>query len=487
MKIMFVYSFVDAQSTLKPLRTWASIQFGISYISSVLKAHNHQTRLLVLGSNRQKDSIQLLKSSVQEFKPSLICFTAVFSQFIFIKEIAEFIKSQFPDIFLIIGGVHATLYPNDVINGPFDALCIGEGEYATLELCNQLEKGRHTPHNIENLWIKSHDGKIEKNKPRDFIQNLDMLPLPDREMWEPWMKEQIDGEFSVLLGRGCPYNCTYCSNHILRKIARGKYIRMRSPGNIINELALMHINYPHPKIIFEVEAIALDKTWAIEFCSQLEAFNSTIDNSILFACNFRISPELIDEKLFIAFKKANFYKINIGLESGSERIRNEVLKRNYSNDDFIGTVALARKYGLEIYTYNMIGIPEESLNDHMETVYLNRKCQPDGHYTSIFFPYPGTKLYDTCIKQGLIEKSIVAPQMERRQAIIKLPNFTKKQIQHAYTWFNYHVYKGYKPLWRILIHVITVKIQSNPISNFLFREIVQWPILKHLRTRLSEN
>ena len=480
---MFIYSLDDIQSTLKPLRSWSDIQFGISYISSVLKAHGHQTRLLVLGRFKWKISIRLLKSSIEEFDPSLICFTATFSQYSFIERIARFTKNQWADKVLIIGGVHASLNPDEAINGPFDALCIGEGEYPTLELCNQLE-GKETPHGIANLWIKSHDGEIERNEPRDFLQNLDMLPFPDREIWKPWMKTQLDAEFAVLLGRGCPYNCTYCSNHALRKVAHGKYTRFRSPDNILKEIDFLYNNYPLQRIYLEVETIAVNKTWAIELCSQLEAFNVTIDNSLYYSCNFRISSQPVDEKLFIAFKKANFYKINIGLESGSEKIRREVLKRNYSNNDFLNVVSTARKYGLSIYVFNMIGLPGESLNDHIETVLLNRQCQPDGHYTGIFFPYPGTELYNTCIKQGLLKGS-VNTQVERSQAIIELPNFTKAQIQRAYTWFNCRVYKGYKPLWVILIQVIITKVRSNSTTNFLFRQIVQLPILRHVRAKLA--
>ena len=484
MKVMFIYSLDDVQSTLKPLRSWSSIQFGISYISSVLKANGHQTQLLVLGSNNKwKDNTTLLTSFVEEFDPNLVCFTAVFSQYPFIEKIARFMKSRWPDKFLIIGGVHATLNSNEVIDGPFDALCIGEGEYPTVELCSQLEGG-DAPHGIANLWIKSNDGKIERNKPRDYLHNLDSLPFPDREMWKPWMKEQPNAECAVLLGRGCPYDCTYCCNHTLRNVASGKYVRMRSPENILKEIAFLHKNFRHRTIYFEVESIALDKTWTKEFCNHLETFNSTIDNFISYGCNFRISPQSMDENLFIAFKRANFYKINIGLESGSERIRREVLKRNYSNENFLNVVSMARKYGLKIYVFNMIGLPGESFSDHMETVFMNRQSQPDGHFTGIFFPYPGTELYNTCIKQGLL-KGPVDSQMERKQANIVMPNFTKAQIQSALTWFNYRVYKGYKPLWIILIRCIQVKITSNPTTNFLFRKIVQWPILKHIRAKLS--
>lgn len=484
MKILFIYSFEDVQSILKPVRSWSAIQFGISYISSVLKAHGHQTQLLVLGSNNHwRDSEKLLRTFMEKFAPHIICFTAVASQYAFIKKVASFIKSQWPDKFLIIGGIHATLTSSEVIANSFDALCIGEGEYPMVELCSQLSS-KHFPRGIANLWIKSPDGSIERNPTRPFLQNIDSLPFPDRTMWKPWMKEQVGAELAVLLGRGCPYNCTYCCNHAIKKVAPGKYVRMRSPENIIKEVAFLHKEYPtQQQIYFEVESIALNKSWLIEFCTKLEVFNATVDNSIFYGCNFRISPQSIDEKIFIALKKANFYKINIGLESGSERIRREILKRDYSNKDFLDAVSMARKYGLKVWVFNMIGLPGETYNDHMETVLLNRQCQPDAHYTGIFFPYLGTELYNICIQKGFI-KVPIDTRMERIQAVIDFPNFTRTQIQNAHTWFNYRVYKGYKPLWRILIQTIMVKVRSNSITNLLFRKIVQFPIINHVRSKL---
>jgi len=483
MRILFVYSLYDSQSITKPLRSWSTIQFGISYISSVLKENGHQTKLLVLSSNKPLASKKKTNSFINEFGPDIVCFTAIFSEYDFIEKMAGFIKKQWPDKFLLIGGVHATLNPDKVIKGSFDALCIGEGEYPTLELCRQLSNNQ-TPHAIVNLWIKSHSGRIEKNDTNNFLQDLDSLPFPDRDMWKPWMKERLDDELDILLGRGCPYRCTYCCNHALQKVANGKYVRMRSPENILEELTFIHKKYPNMKRVYcEVESIVLNRSWLFDFCKQLKDFNSTIDKSISYGCNFRISPQSIDQKIFSTLKETNFYRINIGLESGSEKIRREVLKRKYSNEDFLKIVSMARKCGLKVYIFNMIGIPGETYKDHMETVSVNRQCQPDAHFTSIFYPYPGTELYDICVKNGLINHSIDT-RMERRKSCIESLGFTKPQIQRAYTWFTYRVYKGYKPLWTVLMQVITVKMQSNTIANFLFRQIVQLPMLRFVRAKL---
>ena len=476
MKILFVYSLDNTHPAHKPLRSWSSIQFGISYISSLLKSHGHQTSLVVLGSNYNRDSMKLLTTHVEEFNPGLVCFTAVYSQSSFIEKSARFVKKNWPDRYLMIGGVHATLQPEEVIAGPFDALCVGEGEYPALELCRQLESGQE-PHGIANLWIKPPAGGLEKNQPREFIQDLDVLPFPDLEMWQPWISAR-DEEMTILGGRGCPYDCTYCCNHALKKITGGRYVRIRSPENLLKEVSYLYNNFSSRKFAFEIETLDCNTKWTLELCSKLKDFNDSVPDPISFGSNYRINPRTIDENVFSALESANFNFLNIGLESGSERIRREVLKRSYTNDDFLKVVSLARKHGLAIFVYNMIGLPGESLSDHEETVQLNRQCQPDGHHTGIFYPYPGTELYAACLHQGLIQKAS-SVQMERRQPIMALPDFSKAQIKSAYTWFDYHVYRGHKPLRRLLSQVLMVRLSSSPAVKFIINKIVK-PLLRKM-------
>jgi len=485
MKVMFVYSLEDVQGLSRPLRSWTAIQFGISYLSSTLKAEGHQTQLVVLGSNSHwQHHTKQLNHFVSEFSPQLICFTAVATQYPFIRKVAGLIRSRWPDKYLIIGGVHATLNPSAVIQDAFDAVCVGEGEYPLSELCRQLEANTR-PQGIRNLWIKSSDGTVETNPPRPFLQDIDRLPFPDRKIWVPWMKQQLGDEFSVLAGRGCPYNCTYCCNHALKKIAAGAYVRLRSPEKIIEEIAFIHAAHPdQSRIYFEVESIAVDKSWLFEFCRQLEAFNGTIGNSMSYGCNYRISPQAVDENIFAALKKAGFTRINIGLESGSEQIRRDVLKRDYSNKDFLEVTAMARKVGLKVFVFNMIGLPGETRDTYMETVSLNRQCQPDMHYTGIFFPYPGTKLYETCVQSGVIEGPLDY-RLERKRATLDFPQFSKRQIQRAYTEFDYRVYKGHKPFWWVIGRTVLRMIHSNITLNNWFRQFVQWPGCNYLREKLA--
>lgn len=485
MNVLFVYSLNDIYTYAKPLRTPEQMHLGISYISSFLKKYGHRTRLVVLSKVSGKKNKDMLGGYMKGFQPKLICFTAVASEYYFIKDIAKYIKNRYPNIYLLIGGPHASLDPEEVLKDDFDALCIGEGENATLELISELEKGM-PPSGIPNLWIKR-GLEIEKNPPRPFLQELDNLPFPDREMWQEWIEEQPQSSHPVLLGRGCPFECTYCCNPALKNLASGTYVRFRSPDNIVEEIKKTAARFAAKKDFnLEVESFEINKEWAMELCSKLEELNKTLSYPLTFRVNLRVTPGANFESLFIACKKSNFKMVRIGLESGSERVRREILRRNYSNQDIINAVKLARKYGLSVVFYNMIGIPGETISDFKETVRINRICLPDQHFTSIFFPYPGTDLYALCQKQGLIKKTLDT-EMERNKATLSLPGFSKRQIQKSFILFDYYVYKGRKPIFKILDRVLVSVFLSNSYLYRFYRILRQIFILKWLKKVIRGN
>jgi radical SAM superfamily enzyme YgiQ (UPF0313 family) len=432
-----------------------------------------------------KRNTKIIDEYIKKFQPQLICFTAVYSEFGLIKIMAQYIKNLYPGIFLLAGGPHISLNPDEVIKEDFDALCSGEGEYPTLELVSQLEKGRQ-PSGIPNLWIKL-EGKIEKNLPRPFMQDLDSLPFPDREMWQEWIEEVPDSESVILLGRGCPFSCSYCCNPGLRNLSNGNYVRFRSPGNIVKEIQDFHEEFPAVKNIYlEVETIGVNKEWGIELCAKLKQLNAALKQPITYSTNLRITPNMDLDSLFSAFKKGNFTMVKFGLESGSERVRREILKRNYSNQDIINAVSLARKYDLKVFFYNLIGIPGETSDDFKETIKINRICLPDITIPHVFFPYPGTELYDLCKNLKLLPE-VLDTRLERCKANLNLPGFSKKQIQDSYIWFDYDVYKGRKPTHKILLKVLVSKLISNTFLHNIYRKLTYLSLVKQLRKRIRLN
>lgn len=234
MDIGCVYSVENYTSIDKPIISQDLIPFGISYIATSLKHVGHTPHILVFVP--ETDMRRLIREFIEKYKPRLFCLTSVASQFPLIIRVAAEIKNYSPDIYVILGGVHATLNPIEAINVEFfDAICIGEGERAIIKLAEKIENNEQIS-NINNLWIKNKEkGTIEKNDTDPFIQNLDDIPFIDRELWSDWIYDN-NSKATILIGRGCPNKCTYCSNHALASISNGRYVRYRSPANIVNEI-----------------------------------------------------------------------------------------------------------------------------------------------------------------------------------------------------------------------------------------------------------
>ena len=456
MNILFVYTLADTPlPPIRPLNSWTKIQIGISYISSLLKEAGHKTMLIIPRHRSFENDVD---KAIQEFSPDIICFTSVSTEYPFVKKLGHHMREKIQGAYMIIGGPHASLQPGQVLRDPFDAVCLGEGEYPMVELASVLQEGKQ-PRGIPNLWIKN-DNSIEKNGTQEFVQNLDDLPFPDREMWQPWVEP--DTQHAVLLGRGCPYNCTYCCNHMLRKIAKGKYVRFRSPSNVLEEIRDISEKFPDvSEIYLEVETITANQKWAFEFCDMLEDFNASREHPISFGTNVRVLRNESLKPLFEAFRQAGFKYINLGIESGSERIRAEVLNRVYSNEDLIRACDEAHESGLRINAYNMIGFPGETPDDFRQTLEINRRCLPDGNYLSIFCPYPGTELHKLCVERDL-NVELEENSLERYRSVLGLPEFPDKLVNHYFRWFDWYVYRGRRPLLKILSYAFFRTLGSYP-------------------------
>jgi tRNA A37 methylthiotransferase MiaB len=285
----------------------------------------------------------------------------------------------------------------------------------------------------------------------------------------------------VMPSRGCPYVCTYCCNHALRKIAGGKYVRLRLPDDVVNEIRFLKQRFPATaEIYLQSETIAINVNWLDELTQKIQAFNSTLDRAIAFTCNFRVARAFLTDQVFAALQRANVRALEIGLESGSERLRCGVLRRHYSNGDFFRAAELARAHGMRVNVYNMIGLPGETPQDYWETVQVNRRVSPDQVMTSIFHPYPGTDLHATCRSRGLLEQSDSLTS-ERYRALIDYPEFPRRQVQRAFDWFDYHVYRGRRPLHYRLRRTLRNKAYSHRWAHAVFVRLL--PLWHALRGR----
>lgn len=466
MKIACVYTVERGATAAKPLPFAMDIPFGMSIIATLLKRAGHDVRLLVFSP--RSAYVDILRSYIETEHPDLFCLTAVSSQFSFIRKISEIVKEIDPSIFVILGGHHASLDSEEAIAPPtLDAICVGEGDHSVVELAAHLQRGEPVT-GIPHLWIKRPDGSVEKNAPLPFDEDLDSLPYIDREIWEPWV-EHPDKFPSVLLGRGCPFRCTYCSAHAMARLTTGRVVRFRSPENICGEIEQIAARYPAANDFYlEVETIAHQKE-AIPLFQKLEEFNAARESKLRFGLNFTVTSTFIRNehecrKFLEMLNRANVMYLNIGLESGSERLRREVLRRpRYTNAEFVQFSRLAREYGVALDFYVLIGVPGETLEDYKETVRLVRDANPKTIQLSIFYPYLGTDLATIALEQNLVTREdLDKASTERSRPALDLPGFSRRRVRLEYALFYLKVFRGRWPLSKILVETLQGVVSGSP-------------------------
>ena len=448
MKILFVYTDIDVKGGAQ------SFQFGIAVLSAFLKQHGHQIDLhYMYPKYRPRKMIE----KIEDFRPKLIGFSSTTPQFKCIEKILNDVPLE-KDILTICGGSHVTMKPESLESIPrLDAICRGEGEYALLELAETLENNGDITR-IKNLWIKK-NGRIYQNPSRPFMENLDDLPFADRELF-PY-QSIIDSDFGTALfmfTRGCPYNCSYCSNDALRKIQEGKYVRFRSVDSCIQEIKEVIDNYKVKSIYIDDDIFTLNKKFVFEFCEEYRA-----QIRLPFDINARV--ETITREVCQELRKAGCRRVSMGIESGNPYIRNKVLNRRMSNEQIMNAFAIARQAGLKTKSFNMVGVPCETPQHFQDTVKLNAEIKPDSVILNVFDPYPGTKLEVECRKEGWIDfKRMREEFIARTDTILNLPCFSKEQILNCHKKFAYNVYRN-----QSLIKAIFYRIYYSSYGEWSIR------------------
>jgi radical SAM superfamily enzyme YgiQ (UPF0313 family) len=420
MKVLFVYPDLSKGAQGK-------FYHGIAYLSAVLKKAGHKTSLLHITSPiAEKDFGDALSNE----SPDLVAFSSTTNMFSYVTKWASVTKKVLK-VPIICGGIHATLVPEEVIaDESIDMLCVGEGEEAIVDLCENLTKGNDI-YRIPNIWAKK-NGTVFKNPVRPLIQDLDVLPFPDRSIFK--YEQLIDAQLNrhvFMAARGCPYNCSYCCNHSIRKIYEDKkYARFRSVNNLIDEIKQVINNQPARLIAFHDDLFTMDERWLFEFARKYEH-----NIRLPFICNSRVG--ILDEERIIALKKAGCIQIELGVESGNPEIRKNILNRDMSDKDIIQTFDLCRRYEIKTLVYNMVGIPFETINNILETIKLNARLRPDDIQVSIFYPYPQTRLYDICKNNNMLTSQTKGSYFEG--SILFQPQITKEEILFAFRNFDFLV------------------------------------------------
>jgi len=406
MKILFIYPNMYSPIAHSP---------ALQTISAVLKSQNNDIGMIHINNEYatpDKDDIILQK--VKIFNPDLIGFTCTSFEYTRSNEIAGYLKKNGIKSPIILGGVHATIAPQEFNGSNFDAFIIGDGEITFSEIV---------------------EGKV---KPQGIIQgksvdDINKLPMADWDILD--MKTILktkNGWLNLPLSRGCPYKCTFCGVPRIHEAKNYYTVRKRDVGKIMDELLYLVKKFQVNLFNFDDDLFTLNYKWLMDFTA---AYKKIIFDvyKIQYVIESRLDT-LVDTSAK-SLAESGCKEIQFGLETGSQKLL-DFVKKQLNYDKIINGFRLCKKYGINSYAYIILGIPGEDESTLNETTSLLAHVKPDLIRPTFLIPVKGTELYDYCKNKGLFNGKEV--NVWNLEPVLRLPTISDDLLMKywiLYPWY----------------------------------------------------
>jgi radical SAM superfamily enzyme YgiQ (UPF0313 family) len=355
---------------------------SLIYLGTAIKK-KHQVKIFDRDLNpKDENLIRVLK----EYSPEIIGITSMTSQMLFdIIHIGPIIRGHLPKAIVVVGGVHATVEPDSVLNEPYvDYIIRGEGEEAFLEFCDVFNRNPKKLGKLEN---------VNKNPLRPLI-DLNTLERPDFSL----IDLKAYGPMWINTSRGCPGNCSFCYNSKMWGKNGRPCVRFFNTKKTIELFRDVIENQGRTEFNISDDNFVTFKQRCLEVCKFLE---QKYAGKISFLCAMR--ADRVDDEILSAIKKAGCNSIVFGSESGSQKTLN-FLNKQISVEAQGKAIELCHKHGIFSWDSLMFGIPGETMEDLNFTKKFVKKYNPDKIMVHIFTAMPGTAIFEDLVKKGVIKK-----------------------------------------------------------------------------------
>lgn len=451
MKILFVIADVFLSEPL-----------GLMQLSAICKSNDWDTRLATIRRHN-------VVNAVNTYQPDIIAYSAMspdVQKFKTVdKAIIENSRNGATLPCRIMGGPHASYFPEILREMDLDAICVGEGDNAIISIIERY-KDSNDFSGIPNVICRNSSDLELKQK--ELIQDLDELPFLDREIIldaVPYYRHiQLK---SFLASRGCPYKCTYCHNSAFNKKFKGHgaICRRFSVDRVLDEIKFNLKKYPNLKLIRFGDDTFAHKVdpWLETFA---ERYRREID--IPFYCLMRSNA--FSEDMARLIKEAGCVSLSMSIEHGDEDIRNTILKRGITNEKVQQSFEYAHKYGLKVQANAMLGIPGTSLQDDFKTIEFIQKQKIYLPTIGIFCPFPGTELTDYAIKIGSVDDTVSFSSHYQTKSQLKSYTEHEKMLQVNMMYlgmFFVLLPRWFDTFFKLLIRVPIAKVYFLVTKLFL--------------------
>jgi len=289
---------------------------------------------------------------------------------------------------VIYGGPDPSTAPQKYLKRGFgDYVVIGEGERAAVELLRALDR-REMPLDIRGLAFLDGNGSVITTSVRELERDLDSMPMPARDLIDNeqykniWREDHGYALTSVMTTRGCPYGCFFCSE----KLVFGRRYTVRSAVNVVTELEEIIRDYGYDRVWFADDIFPLRKDRTIQICEGI------LNRRLRFSWSCLARADLVDEESLAAMKEAGCEIIFYGVESGSQRML-DAMNRMMTIEQIITGVSAAKKVGLRVHAFMMVGFPGENYESLKQTIDFLKGLNPDEFSFTVAYPLPGTELF----------------------------------------------------------------------------------------------
>jgi anaerobic magnesium-protoporphyrin IX monomethyl ester cyclase len=376
---------VDSERGLYP-------PLGLMYVASHLR-ENSDVNVKMLDMVADNVTINDLHQYITKIKPDIVAIQSITYTIIDTIETANKIKEIDNSIKIVIGGIHATIYPEETANIPsVDYVINGEGERVFTELVKNIDNPEKLKE-IKGLAFKEGD-KIINNGRSDIIQNIDELPFPARDLL-PYKKyysvlAKRSPLTTMITSKGCPNQCVFCD----RPILENKF-RPRSPKNVVDEMEACTNLGIHEFSLYD-DTFTINKKRAMDICDEI------IKRKLDIGWDARARVNTVDKEILTKMKKAGCDRVYYGVESGDANIL-KVIKKNITLQQVETAFKITKKIGIQRLAYFMIGLPTEKKENILRTIKFAKKIAPDYAVFSLFTPLPETEAYNIYLEKGLFK------------------------------------------------------------------------------------
>lgn len=367
---------------------------GLAYLASSLR--QNEIEVEIVDCMAEHFSLEDSAREIIKRNPDYVGITAVTIDIYNAAELAKWLKDINPKILVIIGGVHVTAVPRQTMERFewFDIAVINEGEATVVELIKTLNGGRDIS-DVKGIMFRR-NGELVSTPMRNFIDDLDVLPMPAWDLLpflpkhyrSPAYSLDRSPSSSIITTRGCGMSCTFCFQG-----AFGKKVRMHSPEYVLKMIKHLYNNYGIRNIRILDDNFLLGRKRTIELCELLT--KEKMD--LTFSCLSRV--DTVTPEILKLLKQAGCWQLIYGIESGSQKILDAV-KKKVTLNQIERALKLTKQAGLRSLGYFMVGFPLETEETIQETINFALRLPLDDFKINILTPFPGSELYSTAQQYG---------------------------------------------------------------------------------------